>query len=273
MLSPAVAVIVRDLGIGSWIIARHGYDVWSPASLPVVGDQAGIDYEALIESRPTHILTEWGARPLPPKLESLAKERGWTLQNFETLKLGDLRETTRRLAMLDPRQPAWDDHPLKREMDRAWAPHDKSVAGAGRVLLIISAQPTVAVLGPRSAHHDILKLIGGVPAVTEGSPYQELDAEDIRHMAPDAIVLIRPRTPDQGDQGPTARELTNDEIDSLLGAIAKLDIPAVKLHRIGLIDHPLALLPSTSLIRFADDLASLLEKWGRSIPKDPKPSR
>lgn len=272
VLSPALAVIVRDLGLEPRMIARHGYDVWSSSELPVVGDQAGVDYEALIEAAPTHVLTEWGTRPLPPRLESLAKDRGWKVENYSTLTLADLRKTTERIASLDADQPAWDVHPLKLAMDRAWSTRAEGLERAGRVLLIISAEPTAASLGPGSAHHEILKLIGGVPAIRTGLPYQELDAEDVLHLAPEAIVLIRPRVPDREqrragdrprDEGRAAgvRQLDADAIRSELGPMARLPIPAIRDGKVGMIDDPLALLPSTSLIGFADELASLLRTW------------
>lgn len=284
VLSPALAVILRDLDMGRWMTARHGYDVWSPQSLPVVGDQAGVDYEALIEAKPTHVLMEWGNRPIPPRLESLAKEQGWTVENYNTLTLADLRETTRRLALLDKAQPAWDQHPLKREMDRAWSKRERDFAPAGRVLMLMSTEPTAAALGPGSAHAEILRLIGGVAAIEKGMPYIEMDAEDVLHLAPDVIVLIRPRVSDRagkpegangmakegaGAQPVSARVLTREQIAAELGVLAKLEIPAVKNGRVGLIDHPLALLPSTSLIRFADDLAGLLDGWAKEAEKQP----
>lgn len=285
VLSPALAVIVRDLELGRWMTARHGYDVWSEQSLAVVGDQAGIDYEAMILARPTHVLMEWGSRPLPPRLESLAAEYKWSVSNYSTLTLDDIRETTRRLSELDPGQAAWGEHRLKKEMDRAWSKREQDLGRAGRVLLLMAAEPTAAVLGPMSAHYEILKRIGGEAIPEKGAPFIEMDAEDILHLAPDAIVLIRPRAASKsgalkereqkpgerraGEAG-DARVLERGEIVTLLGPLAKLDIPAVKSGRVALIDDPLALLPSTSLIGFADELTAVLARWAEDGQNEAK---
>ncbi|MFT3687001.1 MAG: hypothetical protein QM783_19120 [Phycisphaerales bacterium] len=46
-----------------------------------------------------------------------------------------------------------------------------------------------------------------------------------------------------------------------LGAVAKLDVPAVKNRRVALIDEPMALIPGTNLGTFADALRSVLKGW------------
>ena len=61
-------------------------------------------------------------------------------------------------------------------------------------------------------------------------------------------------------QGIPARELVGD-----------LPIPAIEAGRVAVIDDPHALLPSTSLVGFADALAELLERWGRG-ETEPSPA-
>ena len=76
MLSPALAVIVRDLGLEANIVARHGFDIVLDKSIPVAGDQSGLDYEILLTAKPTHVLLEWGQREIPRRLGELMVERG-----------------------------------------------------------------------------------------------------------------------------------------------------------------------------------------------------
>src|SRR5262245_61348101 len=97
-LSPAVAVILRDLGLADRIVGRHGYDFVLNKSVPVCGDQAGgIDYETLLRARPTHVLIESGARETPGRLTELAEEHHWAVESLRMLTLDDIEHTARRL--------------------------------------------------------------------------------------------------------------------------------------------------------------------------------
>jgi ABC-type Fe3+-hydroxamate transport system substrate-binding protein len=192
-LSPALAIILRDLGLESHIVGRHAYDMVLPPSVPVCGNQTGIDYEALIGVRPTDVLLQWGRRELPARLQTLAREHHWAVSDYELLALDDVLSTTadlnRRFAAADP-QHRGDD--LLARMRTAWAPHPGELAAAGRILLLESIDPPAA-LGPGSFHHQILERLGATPAITAGKPFMTLDAEGVLSLAPDGIIIFSPR--------------------------------------------------------------------------------
>lgn len=249
VLSPALAVILRDLGLESSIVARHGFDMTLPRELPVVGDQAGIDYEALLRVSPTHVLLEWGARGLPPRLVSLAQERGWHVRNYPMLTLLDIRAAIRALpedlhagsdaqsraaALLTRAEAAWSVRPGLREH-------------AGRTLLLYSTDPPAAA-GPGSFHAQVFEALGGASAITEGKPYITLDVEDVRRLDPDGIVLIMP--------GADHARMTD-----LLGRLGAIGLRALAQRRVLLLNGPLDQTPSTAMIDLADRLASGVLAW------------
>ncbi|MBL4591080.1 MAG: hypothetical protein JKY96_03885, partial [Phycisphaerales bacterium] len=89
-----------------------------------------------------------------------------------------------------------------------------------------------------------------------------LDFEDIVRLNPDAIILFSPREPSEADlfapidgAGPDPREM--------LGKIAELDINAVRLGRLAVIDDPLGLLPSTSFGHVGDEVAEIFRRWSK----------
>jgi ABC-type Fe3+-hydroxamate transport system substrate-binding protein len=250
VLSPGLAVILRDLGVAGRAVGRSDWNMVLPASLPVCGNQAGIDYEALAGTRPTDIFLQWRHDAIPARLVEMAKARGWALHNFEPLTLDDIRETTRSLGTIT----GADASELVARMDQAWKPRP-DLERAGRVLLLESVNPPAA-LGPGSWHHQLLERIGGTPAVTSGGPYIVMDAEAVLKLAPDAIVIISPRDP-----GATHEALSGEVLKARLGGLARLDIPAVRNARVALIDDPLALTPSTAMIGLADELAAILSGW------------
>lgn len=296
--SPAVAVMLRDLGLADRIVGKHDYDLVLGETVPAVGHQEAIDYERLLEANPTHVVIEWGSRPLPPTLTELAERHDWAIMRVNLLTIDDIARTVDDIALtfgavtMDTGSRRKPDgvpsdlselsgamaftHPAERfETDlpsaalaRAWSRRgpdaDGGFGGAGPVLLLGSTTPPGA-LGPGSFHHQILVRIGGVSVYepVEGAPWMELDAEDVRRLDPAGIVLIAPRTEErEGAVGDTTVRPAMDR----LGRIGTLDIRAVREGKIALIDDPLALLPSTSMADFADRLAEILGAWSGQKP-------
>jgi ABC-type Fe3+-hydroxamate transport system substrate-binding protein len=275
-LSPALAVTLRDIGLEDKIVGRHGWDMVLEKSVPVCGDQAVLDYEALVRVQPTDVLLEWGSRPLPDRLQELAKAHGWKVKNYSLLTLQEIQDAADDLfamyspAGAEPKTPeAFARQPWPSDtMAMAWSnrhPPD-GFTGAGRILLLNSVEPAAA-FGPGSWHAEILDHIGGRPAVTEGAPYITLSTEDVLRLAPDGIVLVRPRAPEAAE---APRPRTVQEARALLGPLGALDVPALRSGRVALLDDPLCTIPSTALVRFADDLAEVLERWeagGAGVPR------
>jgi ABC-type hemin transport system substrate-binding protein len=264
-LSPALAVMLRDLGLEEHIVARHAWDLALDRRLPVAGDQAGIDYEALIRAQPTHVLLEWGARPLPARLEDLAQRHGWSVHNYRTLTLADIemaaRDLHERFAASAPGAQVWEQTRLASRMNEAFSKRPE-LAGAGRILLLASLRPPGA-LGPGSAHDQVLQAIGGQPALQHDGPFMTLDAEDVLRLAPDGIILIMPRPAHdpQGLPSDPGAIVRPGDLRQRLGRIGTLDIPAVRNGRLALIDHPLGQLPTTSLVEVADEMTEILRMW------------
>ncbi|MBC7835718.1 MAG: hypothetical protein H7Y88_11555 [Phycisphaerales bacterium] len=269
-LSPAIAATMRDLGLGGLVVGRHGWDQWSDQSLPSCGDQGGVDYEALLRVRPTHVLLQWSGE-VPRRLEEMASENTWELTNHPILSLEDIQKAARDLAA----KFATADAAKVRvrasaggaliERDDPWRLGraigvDGDTAGVirRRVLLLVPGTAP-AGLGPGSCHHELLEIVGGASVFGAGAgPYVELDGEDVLRLAPGAIVVFAPRAP--GATGRSGSVGVEGYVE-LLGVIAKLDVPAVREGRVWVIDDPLGLVPSTSMLRVRDELARAMEAW------------
>ena len=291
VLSPAAALMLKDLGLAGRIVGKHDYDLALDGGIPAVGHQEAIDYERLIAVEPTHVVIEWGSRPLPPRLVELAAGHDWMLIKVGLLTLDDIARTIDDLAItfgavsLDTSSPdppsgipedigsftasfrfsdpgrRFDIELPSATLARAWSVRGDGFGSVGPVLLLASSAPPGA-LGPGSFHHQILLRIGGdsVFADGEGSPWIELDAEDVLRLDPAAIVLIAPRATG-GAAGKEAEPLGAEQIRGRLGRIGSLDIRAVRDGRLAVIDDPFSLLPSTSMAGFADRLAEILDIW------------
>ncbi|MEX2218428.1 MAG: ABC transporter substrate-binding protein [Phycisphaerales bacterium] len=252
-LSPALAVIIRDLGLAERIVGRDGFDMVLDPAVPVCGDYNGIDYERLARVNPTHILMQWGARERPRRLEDMARQRGWIIRDFSILNLDEIPAATLDLAQLlgvEERGRALAD-----DMHAAWK-RRPGVESAGRILLLGSASPPSA-LGPASWHHQMLERIGGTPALREGGAFVRLDSEDVLRLAPDAIILFSPAPARTSHRG----VVKGAGALPALGGLARLDIPAIRNGRVAMIDDPLGLTPSTAMIGVGNGLAELLAEW------------
>jgi len=241
--SPAVGVMLRDLGAADALVGRSGWDVASPASVPVVGDAAGLDYERLASVRPTHVYLESGAAQPPRRLVTLGEDVGYTIRTFQLTGLDAAVTLADELHVLvggDGRPPSADFADALRA--------DAGLADAGRVLLLVAGDPPAA-LGPGSAHDELLRRMGATPAITEGGPYMPLDAEDLLAVAPDAIVVFDPNAA-AGEGWRGAME-----------GYASLPVPAFERGRVALVGDAEALMASTSLLRVARRLRGLLAGW------------
>ncbi len=256
-LSPAIAVVMQDAGFDNLIVGRHAYDIVLPRTVPSCGEQGTIDYEALLAANPTHVFLQWGKQDLPTRLLDLGKSKGWIIENFDILSLDEIDRAQQRLArLLAPQSPLAPDRLTSTRIEQVRASH-ADLANRGTVLLIASAGSTFGILGPASCHAQVLARLGIQPAVTSGGAWFNMDAEDIRALNPSAIVLIQPRMWGSKPVAPTP-QFVQQQVSEHLGALAGLNVPAVTSGRVGVIDDPLALIPSTSMAAFAHQLAQIV---------------
>lgn len=277
-LSPAIGLMLQDLGLEDRLVGTHDFDDASGSSIPRVGSLDGIDYEALLAARPTHVLVELSAdRPLPDRLVSLGADRGWEVRRIGSIEtVDDIARVVDDLYLsfvappragsanaIGFRDPAdrFEGSLPSEAFARAIADRGPRVGGAGRVLLLGAAAPPSA-FGPGSFHAQILERIGGTTAVPEGGLWQEMDAEDVLRLRPDGIVLVAPRDRTDADRFGEPAPAGVEEALTRLGRVGELPIPAVRNGRVALIDDPHALKPAASSMgRFAERLASILEGW------------
>ena len=247
VMSPALAATLSDLGAGSAIVGRHAWDLSLDASIPVVSDDLGnVDYERLVATNPTLVIGQFGAGGIPSRLVEMASSRGWTLRDYNPLSLGDVVATARSLAEDAEAAGCVGVRAKLVEIEESLAASLRPRAGAskaGRILLLADVSPPAA-LGPGSVHHDILVSLGATPAILTGAAYITLDAEDLKRIAPDGVMLIVPR-----------------KHGVALASIP--EVPGLKGVRMVVIDDPLTHLPATTIRATAEAMGAAIERWSR----------
>jgi ABC-type hemin transport system substrate-binding protein len=278
VLSPAIGVMLRDIGFEDSIVGRHSYDTALSKSIPVVGSHVDIDYELLITLEPTDLFFERNSVGIPERAIALAKEHGWHIWTYELNTLDDIAlavdDLYLKLVGFQEKKTS-DDNFLNIDIDptakfdielpsarlaKSWSPIGRAAAGAGRVLILGSVDPPGA-MGPGSFHAQLVGRLGVTSAIADGGMWQELDYEDIIGLAPDSILVFIPKAPGPSDLIGEPVEMTWEQIQAKVGGIASLPIPASEHQRIGVIEHPLGLMPSTSLGQVADEIAAAIRGW------------
>jgi ABC-type hemin transport system substrate-binding protein len=268
-LTPGLTETLRRMDLGAAVVGRHGFDAWTPSTVPVCGDQAGLDAEILLRVRPTHLYVQWGQRELPPTIGDLAAREKWTVRNFDLLSLAQIGSAAEQLygdarsaLPAELRPPALQaERFADAEVGKAWntatTPRSgaarASVAALGPVLTLYNDREPAAAAGPGSYHYEILTLLGATQAVTTGSAYQTLDRETMRRLNPAVLIVLKPRKLGATETAPPP---STESLRTSLG----LD-PASTTHII-LIDDPLAFVPGLNLV----DLISTVERALKALP-------
>ena len=255
VLSPALAQTLRDLGAEGTIVARHGWDSFTSPGIPPVGNEGGIDYEALLKSKPTHIILQSGAKENPARLEALAAQNHWHILRVPALTLDDISAGIAPLA-----QAAGVTDQAREAAAGVFRDAFELVGGlkarAGRVLVLAGVDPPT-VMGPGSFHYEMVERLGADAVPNDGAAFIQWSVEDVIRCDPDTLVLMLP-----GADG------TVQAVAAALGPLARPGLRCVTSGRVVVISDPKCHLPATSLARVAERLRESLAAF-EPIPTAP----
>ncbi len=249
--------MIVDLGCGDQLVAVAESDTAAPPGLPVVGNYQAIDAEALLAVKPTVVVTMSDRHPVPRLLTEMAAQGRFELAVYPSpLQVEQVTQI-----IFDQEEPSTQPTPgypcLGEVLGKPFEAFKLAArlqtqlrdlqritedAPKPRVLMVFNTRPMMAC-GPGTAHNQLLQYAGAINAAEAIGSGQAptLDRELLLAAAPDVVLLLLPNAPPLG----------SIEEDSRLAELRGLDIPAVKHDRVVLIDDPLALLPSSCLVRIA----------------------
>ncbi len=271
VLSPGMAVIIRDLGYEDLIVAKHDYDLVLSDQVPSAGSELGFDLETLIQTNPTHVFFQTTSTTRSAEFLRAAEDYGWIIFERPLNTLDHIASTMDDLHFLLNGVPQRE----KRQYDmnevfasalpsvvlaESWTDLGPIADKIGRVLVLGSLDP-IGAMGPGSYHYELIERIGANPAIESGSMWIEMDYEDLITLNPDAIILIAPRQPSEADRFAAPIELSQEQIEERFGPLMDLPISAMQTNRLAIIEHPLGLLPSGSLGEVADQIREQFKSW------------
>jgi ABC-type Fe3+-hydroxamate transport system substrate-binding protein len=262
-LAPALTQVIIDLQQQASLVGVAHHDTAAPPGLPVVGDYIHVNTEAIISLRPTHVLMMVGHSGTPDYLKNLAEQNNFSLITYPSpLSIDAVKKIIFNPACFTggsgveapclgvvlgvPRQA----QNLTRNLDARLSALRTAVAVEPPVstLMVIGINPVVAS-GPGTVHDQLLHIAGGANAAasaTVGAPVY--DQENLIRLDPQTILLFLPNDP----------PLAPIHQDPRLADFKNLPIRAVTQQRIILLNDPAALLPSSSLVRIAAQIAQAL---------------
>ncbi len=271
VLSPGMSAMVRDLGYEDLIVAKHDYDMVLSDRVPAAGSELGFDLETLIKADPTHVFFQTTSTARSAEFLEAADRQGWVLFERPLNTLDDIASTMDDLYFLLEGVP--EREARQYDMNEVFARATPSVAlaeswvdlgpiadGAGRVLVLGALDP-IGAMGPGSYHYEIIERLGATPAIESGSMWIEMDYEDLITLNPDSIILIAPRQTSEDDRFVAPTPLTMEAIRERFGPLMELPVSAIEQQRLGIVEHPLGLLPSGALGEVAEEIGELFESW------------
>ncbi len=260
-LAPALSQMLVDLDLGDSIVGVSEYDAAAPPGLPVVGNYTAVNTEMLVSTDPTLVLMMVGPAGPPGRVQDLADQGLFELVTFPfPLSTEDIAK------VLHDQSPAHGDASaqgpslgealgipqqakvLKDRMLSQLASIQKLTAGREppAVLLVIGTRPIMAS-GPGTVHDELLGFAGAVNAAAGARvTAPQFDRESLLAMAPRVILFLQPDAP----------ALAKD--DPRLDGFAGLPIPAIESGRVYVINDPLVLLPSTSIVHICAEMAKAI---------------
>lgn len=244
--SPALSRIAVDLGVSDLVVGRTPWCTSLDDAVPVVGRLDDADFERLVRLNPTHLLVQPPATGIHPELVRLAEERDWTIISAMINGVEDIRAVTEKIVeSLAEAAPSRAEsirtahRSWRSDLDLMLQPLAES-DGKQTVLITLPGEPVLA-FGVETYLGDVAAAFGLQNAITSAG-WVELTLEDVARANPDLLIIVASTDGNAGGQ------------ESALGPLATLPIEAVRQGRWVVLEHPDAIIPSTSVVEVAAEL-------------------
>ncbi len=243
-LVPAATDLIDAMGARDQLVAVSNYDGDELAGeLPRVGDYQNADWERLRQLRPGVMVIFQDPARVSEGWKQRAEELKIRLVNVRTETLADISAEARRLGELIRQQQKAEE--LVKRIESRLAEVAGRAAGKPRVkTLILMGSDARAAVGTGNFLNDILQIAGGANVI-DSTGWPTLDREQLRALAPEAIIVLLSGVPEHVEK--QARE----------NVAALDDLPALKNGRVLVINKWYAHQSGSHVV----DLAEMMVEW------------
>lgn len=189
--SPAITDSLVALGLADHLVGRSPFCRMADGALPVVGDLRSFDAERLALAAPDVLFVQPPLAGVDPALREFCEKKSIKLVERRLESLSDVEALVDDIAGVFGVAPNMGGTPLERTLGAAKAsiaPGTRAPEGARKVLLVVSAEPFLAV--GEGTYLD--ELLGGAELANAlGRPgYVELSAEALVALSPATILGV-----------------------------------------------------------------------------------
>lgn len=249
-LVPAATDLILGIGARDHLVAVSNWDADRPeiSGLPRVGDYRTVDWEAMIELRPSKMIVQYSEDKMPPGLRERAKQLNIEIINVKFQRLEDVLSTLTMLgdALGKPELADRAKRAFVSELDEV----AKAVEGREPVTVLIGrASSSLETVGGNTFLDDVLKIARGsnvTPGTPDNNNYPSIDREMLLSYNPQVVINLLPGASEQVIE--QARQYWQDVPQ----------VQAVKDGRVYYLTEPYLLLPGISLAKVARQFAKAL---------------
>ncbi|MFM7134454.1 MAG: ABC transporter substrate-binding protein [Planctomycetota bacterium] len=189
--SPAITDSLVALGLAEHVVGRSPFCRSVPEAVPVVGDLRDFDAERLALVAPDVLFVQPPLAGVDPALRDFCAVKRIPLVDRRLDSLAELDGLVDDIASAFRVAPDASGEGLAKRLadaKAALAPAAASAAGAPRTLLLVSAEPFLAV--GRGSYLDELLSRSGAANALERDGYVELGAEALVALAPARVLIV-----------------------------------------------------------------------------------
>lgn len=234
---PAATLNLVQIGAVDRLIGVTKYDsLFLPdgkQNLPVVGDYLDINYELLIQMRPTAVVIFAAEHRVPERLRQIADQQHFEIVNIKTDTIAELYTAIEKLGDISGRRAEADARIAVMKADlREIAEQYKDLPKV-RVAYVSGREPPY-IVGRDNFLDEMLRAAGGENVgATIGPGWPTISLELLIKLAPDVLLVGAPDEPEQ--IGPT---------DPRAQRWLRLPIPAAKAGKVFLVTDGNGQMPS-----------------------------
>ena len=260
-LAPSVTETVYELGLGERLVGRTRFCRYPPEarSVPEVGGFYDVSVEAIIAQKPTHLITLRESADVAAQ----AARFGAEVIEVDHSSVSGIKESVRRIG------ERCGASARAEELLSQYASRERAVADQvaqlekPRTLVVVgraqqgSETSSLYVSGSDGFYTEVLRL-AGARNVHEGRTVA------VPLVSPEGLLLLKPEAVVEvvsADDGVSAREA--------FGVWERLKaLPAVRDHKVFVLDDDFASIPGPRYIRLVEKLAQLLHAGNRAGQKE-----
>jgi iron complex transport system substrate-binding protein len=244
-LAPSITEIIFELQQEDRLIGVTRYSNYpdAAAALPSVGSYVRLDLEKIISLEPDLCIAvkDGNPRAVVLRLESL----GIPVYAVDPRNLSSIMDTMREIGGLLNAEKIAQDR-IQRLQDRVARVQDRvgRAGDAPGVFFQIGISPIVSI-GAGTLIDELIERAGGRNLARGDEPYPRFSREQVLMLQPDIIII--------------SSMARSEEFDRVLTEWAQWpDIPAVRNHRVALVDSDIFDRPSPRSVRALESLAALI---------------